>query len=113
MRIDRYRFGEIVIGGEAYARDVIVFRDRVVSGWRRRNGHSLLPEDLRDVAAASPSTLVLGRGALGMLRVPAETGRYLAKRGIRLVALRTAAAVEEYNRRADDQGAVGAFHLTC
>ncbi len=81
MRIDRYRFGEIVIGGEAYARDVIVFRDRVVSGWRRRNGHSLLPEDLRDVAAASPSTLVLGRGALGMLRVPAETGRYLAKRG--------------------------------
>lgn len=113
MKIDSYRFGRIVVGGEAHTRDLIVFSDRVTPAWWRRNGHSLSPEDLGAVVDASPSTLILGRGAVGMLRVPEATERYLAERGIRLVALRTAAAVEEYNRHAGDAGTVGAFHLTC
>lgn len=103
----------MVIGGEAHTRDVVVFRNRTAPGWWRKDGHSLSPEDLCEVVAASPSTLILSRGALGMMRVPEETEKFLAAKGIRLVALRTGAAVEEYTRHADDPGVVGAFHPTC
>lgn len=113
MRIDSYWFGRMVVGGEAHTRDVIVFRDRVVPGWRRKEGHSLSPEDIAGIVVFSPSTLIVGTGAIGMMRVPSETAEFLAANGIRLVAMRTGAAVEEYNRHADDPRVAGAFHLTC
>lgn len=113
MRIDSYRFGRMVVGGEAHTRDVVVFSDRVVPGWRRKEGHSLSPEDLAGIVAPSPKILVVGTGAIGMMRVPSETEEFLAAKGIRIVAMRTGAAVEEYNRHADDPEVAGAFHLTC
>jgi hypothetical protein len=48
-----------------------------------------------------------------MLRVPGEIKAFLESQRIRLIALRTGAAIEEYNAHADDPNAVGAFHLTC
>lgn len=113
MRVESYRFGRIVIGGTAYGSDVIVFHDRVTPRWRRKQGHGLCGEDLGEIIAARPSTLIVGRGAMGMMRVPAETRTLLEERGIDLVALRTGKAVDEYNRHADDPTVVGAFHLTC
>ena len=42
MRIDRYAFGNIVIDGKAYTKDVIIFPDRVYSPWWRKDGHFLI-----------------------------------------------------------------------
>ena len=113
MRIDSYRFGRMVVGGETHTRDLILFSDRALPGWRRKSGHSLSPEDLAWVVAASPSILVVGTGAAGMLRVPPGTVEYLASKGIRRVAMRTGAAVAEYNRLQAGHAAAGAFHLAC
>ncbi|MDD5556717.1 MAG: MTH938/NDUFAF3 family protein [bacterium] len=113
MRIDDYSFGRIVIGGGEYRSDVIVFHDRVRPDWRRLEGHALHERDLEEILAARPSTLVVGRGAMGMMRVPSAVAALLEGRGVRLIARRTAAAVREYNDRAGDPSVVGAFHLTC
>jgi hypothetical protein len=113
MKIDDCGFGRIVIGGKEYRNDVIVFHNRVRSDWWRVEGHSLHRDDLEEILAAAPSTLILGRGAVGMMRVPASIESLLQERGITLVSLRTGAAVKEYNSHADDPGVVGAFHLTC
>jgi hypothetical protein len=113
MKIDDYRFGKIVIAGAEYTSDVIVFHNRVEVGWWRIQGHSLQREDLEAILSVKPHTLIVGCGAVGMMRVPKEIEEFLAGLNVRLIALRTAPAIREYNKHADDAGFVGAFHLTC
>ncbi|RMF90680.1 MAG: hypothetical protein D6733_03165 [Methanobacteriota archaeon] len=111
--IDSYRFGRIVIDGEEYTSDVIVYQDRVDGGWWRREGHTLRKEDLKDVLEGSPRLLIIGTGAYGRMKVPDETRRFIESRGIELQILKTGEACEAYNRLPDKEGAVAALHLTC
>ena len=111
--IERYAFGEIVIDGRTYRRDVIVFPDRVFHPWWRVEGHSLAPEDLEEVLHDPPEVLVVGQGKYGRMEVPAETRRRLQEAGIRLIAQPTDAACRSYNRLRGQQKVVAALHLTC
>jgi len=61
MEITGYRFGRLVIGSDVHTKDLIILPDGVVPGWWRKHGHRLLPEDLEEVFAAGPRTLVIGR----------------------------------------------------
>ena len=45
-KIESYRFGQIVIDGESYSNDVIIFPDHVKQNWRRNSGHNLVTDDL-------------------------------------------------------------------
>ena len=114
MKIEACRFGEVTINGITYTRDVIVFPDEVQENWWRREGHSLVKEDLGRVFEARPRVFVLGCGQYGALRVPEETVQALADAGIRIVALKTPEACDELNRLFE-QGAeaAGGLHLTC
>ena len=47
--INSYQFGLIVINRRRYTRDVIIFPDRVLDGWWRKEGHRLYVEDLKEV----------------------------------------------------------------
>jgi hypothetical protein len=112
-RIDSYGFGHIVIDGKSYRSDVIVFPDRVKGRWWRRSGHSLTIDDIQEVLDIKPDVLVVGTGAMGMMRVPEETRRLVKEQGIQLVCERTGVAVETYNGEASSRTAVAALHLTC
>ena len=112
-RIEKYRFGEIVIDGLAYSHDVIVFEDRVMGDWWRVEGHSLAVEDLRPVLEAHPRVLIVGQGAFSRMQVPVETRRRLEEAGILLVTLPTSEAVEAFNRMEHEGGVVAALHVTC
>ena len=46
--IDSYHFGQIMINGENYSSDVIIFPDRVQGEWRRKKGHELGLEDISE-----------------------------------------------------------------
>jgi hypothetical protein len=59
-RIEGYQFGRVLVDGDVHRRDVIVLPSRVVSGWRRREGHGLVLEDLDDVLDELPARLVIG-----------------------------------------------------
>jgi hypothetical protein len=48
-RLDDYSFGRLTVDGEEHTRDVIVLPRRVVGDWWRREGHSLVLEDLDDI----------------------------------------------------------------
>lgn len=110
-----YRFGEIIITGQAFCSDVIILPDRVLSGWRRLEGHVLRPEDLADVFERAPQTLIVGLGAHSRMRIPPETQLALEQAGIRLLALPTEQACQEYNRlqSSNPGSAAAALHLTC
>ena len=46
--IDSYHFGQIMINGEKYSSDVIIFPDRVQGEWWRKKGHELGLEDISE-----------------------------------------------------------------
>lgn len=113
-KIETYHFGEILIDGKHYRRDVIIYPDRVQSNWWRIEGHSLHIEDLREVLVAQPDVLVIGQGSNARMEVPKATRRQVAEAGVRLIAEPTERACATYNRLSGgEQRVVAALHLTC
>jgi hypothetical protein len=114
-RLSDYEFGRIKVDGAEHTRDLIVLPDRVVAGWWRRDGHSLVMEDLDEVVRELPERLVVGRGHDGRLRPAPSVSEELARRGVEMEALPTAEAVRRYNElEARNPAAVAAaLHLTC
>ena len=70
-KIDSYQFGTIKIDGVEHHKDVIILPDRVISGWWRKSGHNLHPDDLKDVLDNPPEILIIGRGSDSRMQVPA------------------------------------------
>ena len=113
MHIDDYSFGKIVIHGEVYTSDVIVYSDRVDASWWRKEGHYLQKEDLYDIIKARPEIVIIGTGNWGVMKVPDETLNFLASKGITAYAERTEKAVALFNLEQKNKKVIGAFHLTC
>ncbi len=111
--IERYEFGTITIEGKTYHSDVLLYAGRVDDRWWRREGHRLRPEDLDQVMAAHPDTLVVGTGYFGRLQVDRSVTEAMKKAGIALVACKTKDACAEYNRLSTSRKVMAALHLTC
>ncbi|QJA05806.1 hypothetical protein FVE67_02870 [Thermosulfurimonas marina] len=112
--IEAYRFGEMVVSGKTYRRDLKIIEGRVVPDWWRREGHLLAPEDLEDVWAARPEVLVVGTGASGVMRVDPRVKERAQALGITLEIYPTAKAAERFNQLfSEGRRVAGAFHLTC
>lgn len=111
-RISEYSFGHIVVDGEEHRRDVIVLPSRVVGEWWRKEGHSLVPEDLDEVMDELPERLIVGCGAHGRLHPHPSVLEELRKRGIDVEALPTGDAVRRYGEL-DPARTAAALHLTC
>jgi hypothetical protein len=111
-RIENYSFGRITIDGEEYTKDVIVLPDRVVDNWWRKDGHSLVLEDLEEVLEELPSRLIVGRGAQGRMQPNPNALRQLDEKGIAVEVLDTGDAVRRY-LELDPADAAAALHLTC
>lgn len=111
--IDSYRFGQIVVDGQLYSKDLIILPDRVIANWWRQRGHSLLLDDLGEVLAARPALLIVGQGAFSRMTVAPETRLALEQTGIHLIAQATGQACETYNQLRGQQAVAAALHLTC
>ena len=113
MRIQSYRFGEIVIEGERYTDDVVVFADRVRSGWWRKEGHLLQLDDLKEVLEAELEALIVGTGARQGMKVASEVVSHTKKVGVELLAFDTRSACHTFNQLIGKRKVVAALHLTC
>ena len=113
--INEYKFGEIIIDHIPYMSDVIVLPDRIQEDWWRKEGHKLQLADIQNVLEEiSPTSLVVGTGKFGIMRISDEVKQYLEQRNITLYAERTGKAVEIFNHLlVIETKIVGAFHITC
>ena len=111
-RISEYEFGHVVVEGERHSRDLIVLPGRVVPDWWRRDGHSLVLDDLDEVLDELPARLIVGCGAHGRLRPHPSVIEALAERGVEVEAVPTDEAVRRYGR-SDPARTAAALHLTC
>jgi hypothetical protein len=106
----------MVINGKRYTSDVIIFPDRVLDGWWRREGHRLYVEDLKEVLSAEPKpeVLVVGTGYSGLMKVSPGVEEVLRGSGIKLIAQPTKRACQTFNELLKSgRRVVAAFHLTC
>lgn len=111
--IDSYRFGQVVINGQKYSSDVIIFPDRVQSNWRRNKGHELSLEDITGSITENPEVLIVGTGASGLMMVLPEVPPEMEARNIQLIVQPTSEACDLYNQLSPSQKVVAALHLTC
>jgi hypothetical protein len=113
MNIERYRFGEIIIDGRKYASDVIIYPDRVDSGWWRKQGHNLVLEDIKSVLEEKPEVLIVGTGASGVMRVSDDVTRKMKELGVELIVQHTDRACQEHNKVSSQKKTITCLHLTC
>jgi hypothetical protein len=113
MHIDQYDFGLIVIDGQTFKNDVLIWPGRIKSDWWRREGHFLQLDDVAEALAADPQVLVVGRGAYGRLEVDPALAAYLQDRGVELMAHPTREACQVINDLAGKRRLAAALHLTC
>jgi len=112
--IDDYSFGHMKINGQEYDRDLMILGDEVRDDWRRKDGHLLAIEDLREIIRYQPDVLIIGTGQSGEMKVDPAAKEALQKQNINLVSIQTAAAVELFNNEVQKESKVaGVFHLTC
>ena len=112
-KIDSYAFGHVVVDGRSYTSDVLIFPDGRVESWPREDGHRVETADLYEVLLAKPEVLIVGCGCYNVMEVPDATAEYVRARGIDLVMLDTAAAVELFNSLSGKKKVAAALHLTC
>ncbi len=111
--IDSYHFGQIVINGEKYSSDVIIFPDRIQDTWRRSKSHEINLEDIAGIITETPAVLLVGSGAAGLVKVLPEVQQSLENEGVKLIIEPTGKACDTYNQLSRVQKVVAALHLTC
>jgi hypothetical protein len=112
MKIDSYRFGQIVIDGKKYCHDVMIYPDRVGSWWPEE-GHKVCLQDLEEALGKMPEALIIGTGASELMKVPPEVQEHIASQKIELIVKPTAAACQIYNENFPYRKIIAALHLTC
>ena len=114
MLIDDYSFGKILIRGQSFHSDLIIFPDHIQENWRRRQGHYLQKIDLAGLDKIPCDRLIFGTGAQGAMKIAREVTEWLDFSNLKWEIHRTAKACEEYNVLVKrGKRVVAALHLTC
>lgn len=113
MKIDHYRFGEIVIDGKVYHRDLIILPERIIPDWRRREGHRLILDDIGKIQLSNIRCLIIGTGKFGLMKVDTQLLQKLADEGIEYHTEKTDKAVKKFNNLAGKNNTAAFLHLTC
>jgi len=112
--VDEYDFGEIVIGGQRYTRDVIVAPGYIKPNWWRKEGHRLQLDDVWDVLDLDVDVVVIGTGYYGRMEVDEDVVKEFEKRGRRIVVAESREAVNIYNEEVKrGRKVMLLIHLTC
>lgn len=112
MKIETYDFGRITISGNSFTSDVIIFPERVLSPWWRKEGHYLQLVDMKEIINYKPEVLVIGTGYSGQMRVAPEVDAKLRELNIEYHIVDSRKGTELFNS-IESVRKVGAFHLTC
>jgi hypothetical protein len=119
--IKDYKFGSITINGDTYDYDIELRWTGEVLKWWREESHTVEIKDIERALKQKPDTIVIGKGAMGMVKISQECQDFIKKQGIELVIDKTEEAVKTFNIILEESGeeegkqekVIGLFHLTC
>jgi hypothetical protein len=116
MRLRHFEFGVIEVDGVTYEHDLVIDRGEIQrrkkkasKKYREMFGHT--PLSMKEDIPWKCTRLVIGTGAYGRLPVMDAVKREAKDRGVELVMLPTAEAINVLERHPKNTNAV--LHLTC
>jgi hypothetical protein len=113
MHIDHYEFGLIVIDGQTFRNDLLIWPGQIKSDWWRQESHLLQLEDVAEALAAAPQVLVVGQGDPGNMEVDRALTAHLRDKGVDLMVFPTKQACQVINELSPQRRLAAALHLTC
>ena len=114
LKIDSCSFGTLIINGKLYTEDLIINPDgKILMPWRRKRGHQLSMDDLRDLIDSSPEVIVAGTGVSGGVIPDRQLEEDLSKLAIEFIAVPNEKAIKAFNELAKEKRVGAGFHLTC
>ncbi|MBL7205490.1 MAG: hypothetical protein ISS63_14370 [Desulfobacteraceae bacterium] len=114
LRIDSCSFGTLVINGKPYTDDLIIHPDgKILKPWRRKRGHQLSLDDLRELIDSSPEVIVAGTGVSGGVIPERNLEEDLSKLAIDFIAAPNEKAIRVFNELVQEKRVGAGFHLTC
>ena len=114
LKIDSCSFGTLVINGKPYTDDLIILPDSKISKpWRRKRGHQLSIDDLREIIDSSPEVIVAGTGMSGGVIPEKNLEEDLSKLAIDFIAAPNEKAIRFFNKLVQKKRVGAGFHLTC
>jgi hypothetical protein len=116
VRFDAYSFGSLTVDGVAYDHDVVIDRGSISKRRKKRSkqyrdeyGHT--PLSTHEDIPWTCRRLVIGTGASGALPIMDEVALEAEGRGVELLAVPTAQALELLRDSPPETNAV--LHVTC
>ena len=111
--IESYRFGEMIIDGKSYRRDLIILPGKIIQNWRRKEGHQLILSDISDIPLSQIECLIIGTGKFGMMKIDKKVISVMNDKRIECIVEKTDKAVKQYNSVIQHKIVAAALHLTC
>ena len=117
-KINRYKFGSIVIDGKQYLCDVLILPDGTIKEREYSKtgfgNHKIVWDDVVKIVNNQPQVIVIGTGASGLTKLSLDVGVKLRQANIDLVILPSSQAVEKFNQLTQEGKRVAALiHITC
>jgi hypothetical protein len=116
MRISHFAFGVLEVDGVKYEHDVVIDHGEIQKRKKKASkkfrdvfGHT--PLSLEENIPWRCNRLVIGTGAYGRLPIMDDVKREADERGVKLIVLPTAEAIEVLQRGTRETNAV--LHITC
>jgi hypothetical protein len=112
--INNYSFGTLTIDNQTYTSDLIIYADGTVeANWWRKKGHRLNADDIRNLIATKPDTIIAGKGVSGLMRPEKALIQLLTEQRIEFIAQKNSSALKTYNELSPHKKVGACFHLTC
>ena len=113
MKIGSYSFGSILIDGESYSSDLIIFPGKIDASWWRKRSHKVDMEDIPELLEAEMDAIIFGTGAYGLMKIDKKVITHFADKNIEVIIEKTGKAVKTYNEISENKKVIAALHLTC
>ncbi len=113
MKIESYSFGSIMIDGESFTNDLIIFPGKIDASWWRKRSHKVELEDIPKLLEAEVDVIIFGTGAYGLMKIDKKVIEHFANRNIEVILEKTGKAVNAFNEISESKKVIAALHLTC
>ena len=114
LRIDSCSFGTLTINGKSHFDDLIIHLDgKILKPWRRKQGHQLSMDDLRELIDSSPEVIIAGTGVNGRVIPQKNLEEDLSRLAIEFIAAPNERAIKTFNGLVQKKRVAAGFHLTC
>ena len=112
--IESCSFGQMVVDGQKYTSDLIIYPDgHVEDCWWRQFGHRFSSDDIEKLIKSEPQVIVAGTGVSWLMKPEKTLVKLLQKKSIKFISEPNQKAIMIYNELFSHKRVGACFHLTC